>query len=51
MYRGEKKMRENLMERDHLEDIGVDGTRVLKWVLKEMDGGEWLRMRTCDGLL
>ena len=43
-YRGEKRyiqgsVGENLKERDHLEDIGVDETRVLKWVLKELDGG------------
>ena len=43
-------MGKNLKERDHLEEEGVDGTRVLKWVLKELDDGEWLRMRTCDGL-
>jgi hypothetical protein len=48
-YRREKRCiqgfdGENLKERAHLEDIGVDGTRVLRWVLKELDGGEWLSM-------
>jgi hypothetical protein len=43
-YRGEKRYiqgsdGENLQERDHLEDRGVDETRILKWVLKELDGG------------
>ena len=38
-YRGEKRCIqgfdwENLKERDNLEDTGVDGTRVLKCVLK-----------------
>jgi len=44
VYRGEKRYiqgsdRENLQESDHLEDGGVDETRILKWVLKELDGG------------
>jgi hypothetical protein len=48
-YRGEKRCiqgfdGENLKGRDHLEDKGVRGTSVLKWVVKELDGGEWLRM-------
>jgi hypothetical protein len=31
---------ENLRDRDHLEELGVDGTIVLRWILKK-----WLRRR------
>jgi len=43
---------ENLRERDHLEDIGVDGRKILKSVLKKNGmvrpglGYIWLRIRT-----
>jgi hypothetical protein len=44
------------MERDHLEDLGVDGWVVLKWVLNEgageaWSGWLWLTVGTCGGRL
>jgi hypothetical protein len=29
----------NLSERDHLEDLGVDGRIILEWTLKEIKSG------------
>jgi hypothetical protein len=29
----------NLRERDHLEDTGVDGRVILRWLFREWDGG------------
>jgi len=42
------------MERNHMEDLGVDG-RILKWIFKKWDGRArtglvWLRIRTGGGL-
>jgi hypothetical protein len=45
---------ENLSERDHLEDPGVDGSVALRWIFKKLDvglwtGWIWLKMWTGGG--
>ena len=44
------------MERDHLEDRGVDGRIILRWMLRKCDRGGWsgliwLRIGTGGGAL
>jgi len=46
----------NLRERDHLEEPGVYGSIILRWIFRKWDvrlwtGSSWLRIGTDDGLL
>ena len=46
----------DLSERDHLEDVGVDGRLMLNWIVKKWDeeswtGLIWLRIGTGGGRL
>jgi hypothetical protein len=34
-------IRENLKERGHLADFGLNGMIILKWILEEYDGRLW----------
>jgi hypothetical protein len=35
----------DLMKRDHLEDLGVDGNKILKLIVKKLDGGmDWIKL-------
>jgi hypothetical protein len=46
----------NLREREHSEDLGVDGRIILEWILRKYGGKLWtgciwLRIGTSDWLL
>jgi len=46
----------NLRERDHLEDTGVDGSVILRWIFRKWDVvvwtvSSWLRIGECGGHL
>jgi len=36
----------NFRERDHLEDLGVDGRIILSWIIQEVgcEGTEWIHL-------
>ena len=42
---------EKVRERDHLEDVGVGGRIILKWIFMKWDGGvDWIDVAHDGGL-
>jgi hypothetical protein len=40
-----------MKERDHLEDMGVDGNKIFEWILGKQSRFIWLRIGTRGGSL
>jgi hypothetical protein len=39
------------MESNHLKDLGVDRSIILKWIFRQLNGWFWARIGTCGRVL